>query len=166
VRTTTTPQPEHTVHKNPSDDALRDLLARSRTIAVVGASPKPERPSLHVIEQLLDAGYHVIPVNPNETLVLGQRSYPSLADVPEPVDIVDVFRPASETPAIADEAVRIGAKALWLQLGIWNNEAAARAAAAGLTVVMNRCIGATVGILGVHAAPPLDETSESPATGP
>ena len=147
--------------KNPSDDALRELLARSRTIAVVGASSKPERPSLHVIEQLLHAGYNVIPVNPNEKSVLGQRAYPSLAEVPEPVDIVDVFRPASETPALADDAVRIGAKTLWLQLGIWSNEAAARAQNAGLTVVMNKCIGATVGILGVHAAPALDEPSES-----
>jgi predicted CoA-binding protein len=138
------------MHKNPSDDELRELLTRSRTIAVVGASSRPDRPSSGVMKILLDAGFRVIPVTPRETEVLGQRAFGSLADVPEPVDIVDVFRRAPETPQIADDAVRIGAKALWLQLGIWSEEAAARATAGGLIVVMNRCVGQTVAQLGVR----------------
>jgi predicted CoA-binding protein len=87
-------------------------------------------------------------VNPRETEILGERSYPSLIDVPEPVDIVDVFRRAEDTPAIADEAVKIGAKALWLQQGIENDDAARRASAGGLAVVMNACIASTVARLG------------------
>jgi uncharacterized protein len=89
----------------------------------------------------------VIPVNPRETEVLGERSYPSLIDVPERIDIVDVFRRAEDTPSIADDAVKIGAKALWLQSGIESEDAAARAEAGGLTVVMNACIGATHAML-------------------
>jgi predicted CoA-binding protein len=138
--------------KNPSDPTLREMLMRARTVAVVGASSKADRPSLHVMQILMDAGYRVIPVTPVEAEVLGQRAVASLADVPVPLDIVDVFRRASETPAIADQAVAVGAKVLWLQLGIWSNEAAARAEAGGLTVVMNRCIGQTVLRLGVRAA--------------
>ena len=94
------------------------------------------------MRQLQKAGYRVIPVNPTETDILGERSYPSLLDVPERIDIVDVFRRAEDTPPIADDAVTIGAKALWLQTGIASEDAAARAAAGGLTVVMNACIGA------------------------
>jgi len=90
--------------------------------------------------RLLQLGYHVIPVNPNETDVLGQKAYPSLSDVPVAIDIVDVFRRAEYTPAIADEAVKVHAKTLWLQEGIVNEDAAARATAGGLTVVMNACI--------------------------
>jgi len=90
---------------------------------------------------LKSAGYRVIPVNPNETEVLGERAYPSLLDVPERIDIVDVFRRSEYTPAIADDAVKLGAKALWLQSGVTNEDAAARAAAGGLTVVMDACIG-------------------------
>ena len=101
------------------------------------------------MQKLQSAGYHVIPVNPNETEILGERSYPSLIDVPEPIDIVDVFRRAEDTPAIADEAVTIGAKALWLQTGIASEEAAARAKAGGLMVVMDACIGATHSLLRV-----------------
>jgi predicted CoA-binding protein len=131
-------------HTNPSDEALRELLTSARTIAVVGASSKPDRPSYGIMQILLRAGFHVIPVSPRETEVLGQRAYPSLGEVPERVDIVDVFRRAEDTPAVADEAVRIGARALWLQLGIVSEEAAARASAGGLTVVLDRCIGQTV----------------------
>ena len=97
--------------------------------------------------RLLQLGYRVIPVNPNETEVLGQKAYPSLSSVPVPIDIVDVFRRPEYTPAIADEAVMIGAKALWLQTGIVSEDAAARAKNGGLTVVMDQCIGATHSLL-------------------
>jgi predicted CoA-binding protein len=101
------------------------------------------------MQKLQKAGYKVIPVNPRETEILGERSYPSLVDVPERIDIVDVFRRAEDTPGIADEAVTIGAKALWLQTGIVSEDAAARAAKGGLTVVMDACIGATHSLLRV-----------------
>lgn len=130
-------------HVNPSDDELRTLLTSASTIAIVGASANPEKPSYGIMQRLLDGGYRVIPVNPKEPEVLGQKAYAALGDIPERVDIVDVFRRAEDTPAIADEAIAIGAKALWLQLGISNDEAAARATAAGLTVIMDKCIGAT-----------------------
>jgi predicted CoA-binding protein len=130
-------------HTNPSDDRLKQLLTSATTIAIVGVSSNPEKPSFGIMQRLQKAGYKVIPVNPRETEILGERSYPSLVDVPERIDIVDVFRRAEDTPPIADEAVTIGAKALWLQSGIANEEAASRASAAGLTVVMNACIGDT-----------------------
>jgi predicted CoA-binding protein len=130
-------------HTNPSNEELRKLLTEARTIAMVGASSNPEKPSYGIMRQLLDAGYRVIPVNPRETDVLGQKAYESLDSVPEPIDIVDVFRRSEDTPPIADQAVAVGAKALWLQLGISNDDAAARAMAGGLAVVMNACIGAT-----------------------
>jgi hypothetical protein len=131
------------MHTNPSDDQLRHILTTAKTIAMVGASDNEDKPSNGIMRQLQRAGYNVIPVNPRETEVLGERSYPSLVDVPEPVDIVDVFRRGEDTPAIADDAVKIGAKTLWLQQGIENEDAAARARAGGLHVVMNACIGAT-----------------------
>jgi predicted CoA-binding protein len=134
-------------HTNPSDAALTTLLTNARTIAMVGASSNPEKASHGIMQRLQKVGYKVIPVNPRETDVLGERAYPSLIDVPEKIDIVDVFRRAEDTPSIADDAVTIGAKALWLQTGIENEDAAARAEAGGLTVVMNACIGATHAML-------------------
>jgi predicted CoA-binding protein len=101
---------------------------------------------------LQGAGFRVIPVNPKETEVLGQRAYATLADVPEKIDIVDVFRKAEDTPEIADEAVTVGARALWLQLGIASDEAAEKASAGGLVVVMDRCLGATVREMGIRKA--------------
>lgn len=139
-------------HTNPPDDELRRLLTSARRIAMVGASSKPDRPSNDVMRILLRAGFDVVPVSPKEQEVLGRRAYPTLAEVPGPVDIVDVFRRSEETPSIADEAVRIGARTLWLQLGISSDEAAARAKAGGLTVVMDRCIGETVRALGITTA--------------
>jgi len=136
-------------HSNPSDQNLRELLTNATTIAIVGASSNPDKASYGIMQKLLGAGYNVVPVNPKETEILGQRSYPSLIDVPEPIDIVDVFRRAEDTPPIADEAVKIGAKALWLQTGISNDEAAARAEAGGLTVVMDACLGTLHAILRV-----------------
>ena len=100
--------------------------------------------------RLLQLGYRVIPVNPYETEVLGQKAYPSLSDVPVPIDIVDVFRRAEYTPAIADEAVKVHAKSLWLQQGVWNEDAAARAKAGGLTVIMDACIGTVHAMLQVQ----------------
>lgn len=141
-------------HTNPGDDELRELLTSAHTIAVVGASSNPDRPSNEVMRLLLDRGFHVIPVSPNETEVHGERAYPSLDAIPEPVDIVDVFRRAEHTPAIADDAVRIGAKAFWLQLGISSDEAAARASAGGLIVVMDKCIGQTTVRLDIRKAAP------------
>src|SRR5947199_9801878 len=130
-------------HANPSDQQLKQLLTDATTIAIVGASANPDKASYGIMQKLQHAGYRVIPVNPRETEVLGERSYPSLIDVPERIDIVDVFRRAEDTPAIADEAVTIGAKALWLQTGIVSEDAAARATAGGLIVVVDACIGAT-----------------------
>ena len=130
-------------HVNPTDDELRTLLTSATTIAIVGASANPERPSHGIMKGLLAAGYHVIPVNPKEPEVLGQKAYAALGEIPGKVDIVDVFRRSEDTPGIADEAVAIGAKTLWLQLGVTSDDAAARAKAAGLTVIMDKCIGAT-----------------------
>jgi predicted CoA-binding protein len=137
------------MHTNPSDAELKELMSKASTIAVVGASSNPERPSNGIMRKLLSVGYHVFPVNPNETEVLGERAYASLSDIPVPVDIVDVFRRPEYTPSIADEAVKIGAKALWLQSGIRNEDAAARAKAGGLTVVMDACLGTMHAILRV-----------------
>ena len=130
-------------HLNPPDEQLRRVLVDARTIAMVGASSKPDRPAHRIMKQLLDAGYHVIPVNPNEAEILGQPAVASLDTIREPVDVVDVFRRSEDAPQIAEDAIRIGAKALWLQIGVSNEEAASRAKAAGLVVVMNKCIGAT-----------------------
>jgi predicted CoA-binding protein len=139
------------MHTNPSNDQLKQLLTTATTIALVGASGNPDKASHGIMQKLQSAGYKVIPVNPKETEILGERAYPSLLDVPERVDIVDVFRRAEDTPSIADEAVKIGAKALWLQSGISNEDAAARASAGGLMVVMDACIGATHAMLRVPA---------------
>ena len=136
-------------HRNPPDAALRQLLTNASTIAMVGASSNPDRPSNGIMRKLQSAGYRVIPVNPNETSVLGERAYASLPDVPERIDIVDVFRRAEFTPAIADAAVRVGAKALWLQSGVVNEDAAAKAEAGGLIAVMDACIGVMHAVLRV-----------------
>lgn len=123
-----------------NDDAgLRRILETSKVIAIVGISPKEDRPSHGVAKFLMARGYTVIPVNPGQTEILGQRCYASLKDIPVKVDMVDVFRKSADIPPVAAEAIAIGAKTLWLQLGIINQEAAATAAAAGLDVVMDRC---------------------------
>jgi predicted CoA-binding protein len=126
-----------------NDEAIRRLLATTHRIAIVGASSKPHRPSHGVMADLLAAGYQCVPVNPNETEVLGQRAYPTLAAAVAavgPVEIVDVFRRPEETVPIAREAVAVGARCLWLQLGVVNWEAARLAASGGLLVVMDRCL--------------------------
>ena len=119
---------------------LRRILAQSHTLAVVGLSAQWHRPSYFAAKYMRDHGYRIIPVNPRYTEVLGEACYPNLKSVPVPVDLVDCFRKSEEIPAIADEAIAIGAKVLWMQLGIVNDEAARHAAAAGLDVVMNRCV--------------------------
>jgi uncharacterized protein len=130
---------------SPEDRELRALLGEAHTIAVVGLSSKPDRPSNAVAEYLQDHGYRIVPVNPRETDVLGERAYPSLLDIPAElsIDVVDVFRRAEETPAVARDAVSIGAKVLWLQEGIVNDEAYAIASDAGLEVIMGVCIKQT-----------------------
>jgi redox-sensitive bicupin YhaK (pirin superfamily)/predicted CoA-binding protein len=131
------------MYHHPSDEQLRKILEDTNTIAMVGASSNPARPSHEIMERLLAAGYKVIPVNPNETEILGQRAVASLRDIKGPVDVVDVFRKAEDTPPIADDAAAIGAKVLWLQKGVANEDAAARAYANNMLVVMDTCMGAT-----------------------
>ncbi len=115
------------------------LLTQSSTIAVVGLSPKPDRPSYRVAAYLQSQGYRIIPINPNATEVLGEHSYPDLRSVPDPIDLVDIFRRSEEVPPVVEEAIAVGAKAVWMQDGVINEAAAAQARAAGLPVVMNNC---------------------------
>jgi uncharacterized protein len=122
-----------------SSQAIKQILDECQTIAVVGLSSNPMRPSNGVARYMQRAGYRVIPVNPNETRVLDEQAYASLADVPEPVGLVDVFRRSAEAGAAVDEAIRVGAKAVWLQEGVIDHDAAQRALDAGLLVVMDRC---------------------------
>ena len=123
-----------------NDDAgLRRILETQKVIAMVGLSPKADRPSNTVARYLLAQGYTVIPVNPGQREILGQPCYASLRDIPVKVDMVDVFRNAADVPPIAADAIAIGAKSLWLQLGVINPEAAEAASNAGLDVVMDRC---------------------------
>ena len=121
-------------------DEIGDLLTKAKTIAVVGLSSDPMRPSFGVSEYMQRKGYRIIPVNPNESSVLGEKAYASLSEVPEKVDIVDVFRRPEFVPEIVEEAIRLKLPALWLQEGVIHEPAAKRAREAGLTVVMDRCI--------------------------
>ena len=119
---------------------LRRILNQNRVIAMVGLSANWYRPSYFAAKYMLDHGYRVIPVNPSYQEVLGQKCYPSLRDIPGPVDIVDCFRKSEEIEPLADDAIAIGAKVLWLQIGVVNEAAAQKARAAGLEVVMDRCV--------------------------
>lgn len=121
-------------------DGVRTLLRKSKRIAVVGCSPKPERDSYAVAKYLIDAGYDVISVNPGQKEIFGRVCYPDLRSVPGPVDIVDIFRSPKHVPAVVEEAIAVGAKAVWMQLGAGNAEAAKRASEAGLEVVVEQCI--------------------------
>jgi predicted CoA-binding protein len=121
-------------------DPIGAILETYRTIAVVGLSSKLYRPSYGVAEYLLSAGYRIIPVNPNETEVLAERAYARLEDVPERVEVVEVFRRSEEIPPVVESAIRIGAKVVWMQEGVIHEEAAERARKAGLTVVMDACM--------------------------
>ena len=124
----------------PDSESIRALLRTAKVIAVVGLSSKKNRPSYGVAQYMQRAGYRIIPVNPKEAVVLGERAYPILEAIPEKIDIVNVFRRSEFVPQIVDSAIRAGAKAVWMQEGVMHEEAAARARAAGLTVVMDRCV--------------------------
>ncbi len=121
-------------------DPITKILRESKTIAVVGLSSNPRRPSHGVTEYMQGAGYRIIPVNPNETEVLGEKSYARLEDVPEKIEIVDIFRRAEEVAGVVESAIRVGAKVVWMQLGVENEAAAEKARAAGLAVVEDACI--------------------------
>ncbi|MDD5366880.1 MAG: CoA-binding protein [Gallionellaceae bacterium] len=125
---------------NPNADEIRALLKQVKTIAVVGLSPKPDRPSYAVARAMQRFGYRIVPVRPAVAEVLGEKAYASLAEIPFPVDLVDVFRAAEHIPGVVEECLAIQAPALWIQEGIVHEEAAGKARAAGLTVVMDRCI--------------------------
>ena len=120
--------------------SVKEILERYRTIAVVGLSSHPWRASYSVSRYMQNAGYRIIPVNPLETEVLGEKAYPTLDDVPEPFEIVDIFRRPEYVPDIVEASIRRGARVIWMQLGVINEAAAARGRAAGLEVVMDRCI--------------------------
>jgi predicted CoA-binding protein len=116
------------------------ILSKYRSIAVVGASANPERPSYQIANYLIGAGYQVHPVNPNAREILGRPSYPDLSAIPEPVEVVNIFRRSEDVMPIVDEAIEVEAKAVWMQTGVINEKAAAKARGAGLLVVMNKCI--------------------------
>ncbi len=130
---------EEPVIDNPPDAIIKEVLEKSRTVAVVGLSDDPGRPSHRVAKFLKWRGYRIVPVNPNLESVLGEKCYPSLGEIPFKVDIVDVFRRSEYVPEIADEAARIGAKVLWLQLGVVSTEAAEKHKKE-MTVIMDRCM--------------------------
>ncbi|KAF0103212.1 MAG: hypothetical protein FD187_444 [bacterium] len=126
--------------QNPGPEDLKALLTRVKTIAVVGLSPKPDRPSFGVSQAMQRFGYRIVPVRPAVEQVLGEKAYARLADIPFPVDLVNVFRESSAIPGIVDECLAINAPALWIQEDIVHEEAAEKAREAGLCVVMDRCI--------------------------
>ena len=126
--------------QNPEPEQIRDLLRRVKTIAVVGFSPDPGRPSHNIGRMMKRFGYRIIPVRPGIAEGLGERAYPDLSSVPDPVDLVDVFRASEHVGAIVDECLRLGHKAIWLQDGVIDEAAAQRAVAGGMTVIMDRCI--------------------------
>jgi hypothetical protein len=123
-----------------NDDAVRDFLKAAKTIAVVGLSSDPAKASYGVARYLRDQGYRILPVNPTVEEVLGEKAYPNLDAVPVPIDIVDVFRPPKAVPEIVEAAIRVGAKAVWLQEGIVHDDAVKAAQAGGLIAVQNRCL--------------------------
>jgi predicted CoA-binding protein len=146
-------------HEHYPDNYIRDVLRQVRVIAMVGASAHWNRPSFFAMKYLQQKGYRVIPVNPREAgkEILGEKAYADLADIPDKVDMVDCFRASAQIPPIADGAIKIGAKVLWMQLGVRNDDAARKAEAAGLKVIMNRCpkieygrLSGEIGWLGIN----------------
>lgn len=126
--------------RNPSEEEIRTILKRYKTVAVVGLSDNPGRDSYGVAKCLKNHGYRIVPVNPGEAEILGEKSYPDLKSIPFPVDIVDIFRRPEAIPGIVDDAIGIGARVVWMQLGLSDNESACRARKAGLEVVQSKCI--------------------------
>ena len=143
-------------------EKLLRIYAETKTIAVVGASADESKAAHQIPRYLQSQGYRIIPVNPRGGEVLGEPVFRSLTDIDVPVDVVDVFRPAQEAPAIAHQAIAIGAKVLWLQIGIESEEARQLAEAAGLTVIMNRCMGETHGQLGLGPGPDKPDSTPTP----
>lgn len=125
---------------NPGADEVKEILSKYKTVAVVGLSDNPERDSYRVAKYLIEHGYRVVPVNPGRDTILGLKSYPDLKSIPFPVEIVDIFRKPEAIPPIVDDAIAIGAKVVWMQLGLAHNESAKKARDAGLHVVQNKCI--------------------------
>jgi predicted CoA-binding protein len=123
-----------------NDESLREILTTSNTIASVGVSSNPEKDSYGVVYYLRYVGYRIFPVNPTASQIFNEIAYPDLSSIPEKIDVVQIFRPASEVIPVVEEAIQIGAKVIWMQIGTWNLEAAEIAYAAGLKVVMNRCM--------------------------
>jgi predicted CoA-binding protein len=136
---------------NPVPDEIRRLLGAVHSIAIVGLSPNPSRPSFRVAQGLRSLGYLIIPVRPRVDAVLGEKAYPDLESITELPDIVDVFRAAENVPAIVESCIKLGVKSLWLQEGIVHEEAALRAKEAGITVVMDRCMWRDAVHLGAHS---------------
>ncbi len=126
-----------------NDAQMKRILETTRTIASVGVSSNPEKASYFVVNYLRDQGYRIIPVNPMANEVLGEKAYPDLLSIPDRIDVVQVFRSSEDVPPIVDQAIQIGAKVVWMQEGISNESAAAKARAAGLDVVMDRCMRQT-----------------------
>lgn len=133
---------------NPPASVIREILSQLRRIAVVGCSPDPSRDSHRIAQLLIDKGHVVVPVNPRVTQILGHQCYPTLHMISGPIDMVDIFRRADQAGAIVDEAIAVGARIVWMQLGVVDEAAAARAQAAGLTVVMDRCPAIEYRLLG------------------
>ncbi len=137
---------------NPPDDAIRDILARARRVAVVGCSPDPDRDSHRIARLLLEKGHDVVPVNPRAARILERACYPDLGSIPGRIQVVDIFRRSEHVGAIVDEAIALGAGVIWMQLGVIDGAAALRAESAGLTVVMDRCPAIEYPRLGIETA--------------
>jgi len=125
---------------NPDDEEIKQVLENNKVVAVVGLSPKPDRASHQVAQYLQEHGYQIVPVRPKADEILGEKAFANLRDIPFPVDIVDIFRQVEAIPGIVDEAIAIGAKVVWMQLGLAENQSACRAREAGLQVIMNKCM--------------------------
>ncbi len=123
-----------------NDSQMKQMFETARTIATVGLSTDPDKPGHYVPEYLQSIGYRIIPVNPRITEILGQKAYPDLLSIPEPVDVVQIFRPPAEAPELVEQAIQIGARVVWMQIGTVNRDAAQKAKDAGLGVVMDRCM--------------------------
>ncbi len=135
-----------------NDDELREILTNARTVACVGVSSNPEKASYGILTYLLDQGYEMIPVNPGASEIQGRKSFPSLASIPQKVDVAQVFRKPEDVPAVVEEAIRIGVMVVWMQEDVINQDAAGTAEEAGLKVVMNRCMRKThIRLLGGRA---------------